>query len=1805
MNRINNRFEIIQPVQGDPSGTLYTAYDEQQAGSVVYLRVMPQSGSAEETGEQLYDEMVTLRSLAYPAIPEVFQFGLVENVDGEPAAEPALFCTYEYVSGIPLLEAARQCERGCAIDWFIQVCHAVIYLHDRGLPHRHLNGEHILVQGDEPGAGIKFRRLVISPAHERLLHPKWGSGTPYKSPEWYANQKETARSDQFALGVLLYKLLGGEEEGTKIARTLERALRARAAGDTEADKQMLGLLRIVEKLTQEDPEERYEHVYEVVQAINAVMGTAYPLVRTEYTERLVSDFPIIGRAELEQRLFRQFERGWRAEKAGRIALVTGEAGIGKSRLLEELAVRAVFRRIGVWAGKPADQDASPLSAIGPILRKLIARASAGQLEQYGPELVKLVADEPLLRGVQPTAALSEDKERLRLRVRLAQFVRDVLGGRQAVFLVDDAHRLDTGTLEWLEYLIGESPELQLCLVLAYNEHETQEATQPFLKRWQAAGWAEAYPLERFTEPQTGQMVKSLLGMNRIPSQFSKRIHEESQGNPGFITHILLALRMEKKLYVNERGRWATEFDARGDYAVLPLPGSIEDAIAKQLDSLSDAAYKVLELMSVCQGDLPLAVLEQVAMLPSAASILEELVSQQLLEVQEGDIAGDSCGFQSKIIKSAIYNRIDARRRQGLHRRLADELGREVYQAGNRIRLERIHHLLQLGELAEALALIFRAVHHFMNYSMREQALQYLRTALWITEELGDLRSRLRVQHLTGEVYLGQGNHEQALEVFAAAMGQAAELADREMEVDIKCQLAELHIRKNERPQAEALLNGAMELSLAMGYKKGLLEATASFSRIADYALYGDMLEGIERLLTPEDEATYPDQMAKLYKAKGVYSLTMAKHLEAEEAFRISIELSRQAGRLEDVSNTLTSLGVIQVLHYDNLEAGRRYFEQALRAALKSGSPHAVTHYCNLQEISATVDEYAEALDYFKRAETLAIEYDFTLRILGIAISGIHLYTQLSDYQKAYKYLLQAEELLKEQGPDSYWVMPEFHERAAFFYYRMGMFDKALWHAEEGIRHSEDYHAAERAHCKGTRFLASCQLAGSVDRAELRQVLEELRHTKHVRTLRQLLHECAELLLLEGAGAEARPLLAESASLAHRADSARLAVELMWLEGCSEGAGMGIAKLRGAILRSEGAYAEYIVWKAYTALGIIYSAFDETEEARGCFLMGLDALYGLTERVPEPFKASYMRSGGRDRLREAIRRLAFGFPDEVGPTEDGGMSAAADASPDAYFREAAAAVKLASREDAALQSERETAWIGAALAGQCGQYERNLQLLAETAGRLTSADRYCFVLLSEEAGGDRIVGRAPEAGVQDYVLDYAKAKRAGFYVSELFGETSGSADVRLPPGARAVMCLPVCPGSAAPGDRFGLPRGSARRGEVPVGYLYLEAQTPLHRFDEGTLERCGWLAQTGLLSIDNYRLQIMSAIDKLTGAFTRKYFESIHGEIIAASLEQTGKFAVMFSDIDRFKSVNDSYGHKRGDEVLREVGRLFREGLREGDLCCRYGGEEFVFLLPGADTDRARALAEQLRGRVEEAKLLGQSAQLTVSMGIAACPGQGGQWEELKERADQALYHAKETGRNRVSVWEAAMGQTAKRVDKLAGIVAGSLVQDQRNVLVLVELLQLLNERRGMEETLYLMLGRVMEILEAAEGFVLAADARNAEGSMAEGRAYARRRYEEGWSARPSFNAQLAEQVMQSKAGAYRIDWDHSEDVRLGEPDWHSVMLVPLIRGSQVIGLIHLSSPIGKKEYGYNDYNYLHKLAELFAAVLGNGDDRQV
>jgi len=165
------------------------------------------------------------------------------------------------------------------------------------------------------------------------------------------------------------------------------------------------------------------------------------------------------------------------------------------------------------------------------------------------------------------------------------------------------------------------------------------------------------------------------------------------------------------------------------------------------------------------------------------------------------------------------------------------------------------------------------------------------------------------------------------------------------------------------------------------------------------------------------------------------------------------------------------------------------------------------------------------------------------------------------------------------------------------------------------------------------------------------------------------------------------------------------------------------------------------------------------------------------------------------------------------------------------------------------------------------------------------------------------------------------------------------------------------------------------------------------------------------------IQKLAIIDGLTSVYMRRHFLERVEEELKRSEYHKLNMSFLLIDIDHFKVCNDRYGHLVGDAVLKELAHILKRNVREIDIICRYGGEEFLIALPDTAKKGALMVAERIRVTVEEAAFHAyeESPQVTVSTGVSSYPQNGKRIEELIEAADKALYKAKHTGRNKVCV----------------------------------------------------------------------------------------------------------------------------------------------------------------------------------------------
>jgi diguanylate cyclase (GGDEF)-like protein/PAS domain S-box-containing protein len=181
-----------------------------------------------------------------------------------------------------------------------------------------------------------------------------------------------------------------------------------------------------------------------------------------------------------------------------------------------------------------------------------------------------------------------------------------------------------------------------------------------------------------------------------------------------------------------------------------------------------------------------------------------------------------------------------------------------------------------------------------------------------------------------------------------------------------------------------------------------------------------------------------------------------------------------------------------------------------------------------------------------------------------------------------------------------------------------------------------------------------------------------------------------------------------------------------------------------------------------------------------------------------------------------------------------------------------------------------------------------------------------------------------------------------------------------------------------------------------------------------------------------RLEQLASTDTLTGLATRHHLQELAGHELARARRSGQPLALILFDIDRFKSINDRFGHQTGDQVLSAIGDLLRRELREADLAARWGGEEFCVLLPDTDAHAAIEIAQRLCTALESASMPtpdGSPLQVTASFGVTLSRADDEDLHRLVDAADQAMYQAKREGRNRVRVAPAAGGGAFRAPDE--------------------------------------------------------------------------------------------------------------------------------------------------------------------------------
>ncbi len=795
-----------------------------------------------------------------------------------------------------------------------RLCATLAYLHGEGIVHRDIKPSNILVRSYGTPVLVDFGLMSHFRGKQNREELDLGRGPAgtviYMAPEAILNRSFDARIDLYALGCILYELITGRPPF--VGKTPKDIVLGHLYIEPLAPSQIVKPLPselddLLLSLLAKRPRDRLGHAGRI-DSVLARMGADPPSPEAIRPPRAYLYRPeIVGRrqalAVLNGLLTKIHTWG------GQFLLVSGETGIGKTRLVQEFARKTSTDGLPTFVGECAPPEArASEEKIGgtPLypLRQLL-QAVADRCREHGvEETERLLGDRgPLLAHYEPAltglsyldprpepASLPPGAARLRLFGYLIDLLGALAAERPVVLAIDDLHWADELTSGFLEFLVksGRLSKVPLLIVASYRSEERTPAIE--LLRGQRT--VKVLELGRLDEIGVGAMVGDMLAMSPPPKQFVRFLSRQSEGNPFFIAEYLQTAVSTGLLYRDELGHWQVKEETEDPktleaiYEALPLPRSLRKLVERRLDIVYPAARTLLECASILGREFPQDLLMEVSGLDEEVvlGLIEDLRTRAVFEEQRMG----SLSFVHNRLREAAYDRVGTRRRRELHRRTAVALEHRG-PASEDERLAKIGlHWQRAGEEAKARRCYLKAAKITVAHYAHKAAEGLYRAYLSITRE-PTTESVLARNELANSVLGIQGRNAEAIEELTKALAEAEEIGDSEALKQTLQNLAFCHRTTGDYEQSRGFINRALSVAHLR----------------ADRRFEGACIHH-----------------------QGTLAWLQGENEEAGRLYRRALEILREAGDRQGEGMCLSNLTIVHWTR-GNLDDARRVAEEAL------------------------------------------------------------------------------------------------------------------------------------------------------------------------------------------------------------------------------------------------------------------------------------------------------------------------------------------------------------------------------------------------------------------------------------------------------------------------------------------------------------------------------------------------------------------------------------------------------------------------------------------------------------------------------------------------------------------------------------------------------------------------------------------------------------------------------------------------------------------------------------------------------------
>jgi anti-anti-sigma factor len=925
---LRDRYRIEERIGKTELGVVLRATDT-RLGRTVAIKTLSSFGPA--ASGRFLSQAQRMARLNSPNIVAIF------DVDEEKGT---VYQITEYVHEPTLREALNRPEQIRWLEIASEILLALEYAHSKGIVHGNLKPENVLLS--TPVKLTDFGLRWIEEGQNLQEMPLLLGSPDYLAPEQILGQPVEPRTDLYAVGVVLYEMLTGRRPFTGEATAVlesqiheqPRPLREFKPGISPS------LEHLVLKLLSKNPEDRYADTLQTRRVLMRLSENEPPTAVAEKqpaARQKVNRAPMIGRT----RQLKQLSDLWQltGQGQGQCVFITGEAGVGKTRLAEELA-RQLEPASG-FMGQCSDAERrTPYQPFMEAIRNYLRQIPQSQWESALGETASVMATIlpelcEVMPGLSPIMIQDANQERQRLQDGWRQFLLQTAADQPRLLILDDFHWADAASLQILPYLARQVAEMPVMLLVTYRdadlppEHPLAEMRQA-LSRYPHCHYL---PLDRLDLDEVRQLLESIWRQS-VPEDWAQAIFERTGGNPFYIEEVVKNL-LDEKAVTMEDGLWQFK-----PLVSVRLPERVRDIVRQRVSRLSPVSQELLRLAAVLGQQFVFQDLTAVTDQPEQLLLesLDELLGRGILQETERSA---ELAFSHGEFQEVVYTDLNPVRRRLLHEQVAQALEAAAGDERHNIAGQLAYHFHQAGNNANCFAYSLQAARQANQRHAFETALSWYRDAVNHVDELPGLSldERMTAYEGLGNMLRFHSRYPEAVIVYLKLVELARQSGDAALQSRALVRLADA--QNNIGDNRTALANVSTAERLAREADKPLQLAQALYYKGWISRRLGDpataLQIGREALAISESiEPPAAREMAASLSLIGASYYTMGRPQEALDYEEKALNLFRQVNDQERVATLLNNLGatLFSMQEYDR---ARGYYEESLALHRRMGN----------------------------------------------------------------------------------------------------------------------------------------------------------------------------------------------------------------------------------------------------------------------------------------------------------------------------------------------------------------------------------------------------------------------------------------------------------------------------------------------------------------------------------------------------------------------------------------------------------------------------------------------------------------------------------------------------------------------------------------------------------------------------------------------------------------------------------------------------------------------------------------------------